>query len=208
MCRRARWGGWAACVGHWAPVPRGAGDGEGGSRAAKEVLGGRRSSRARLQEGVRGEAARRRLVHAQKSRGEKRQLDCERRLRCLTQRERTCGGGAGARAPQDNGLPSPAPPPPPPLCDIQSIGGFFTGPWTVTRLFFTARCSVDLLLKVRQAAVLTPPFLFLHRRRVVVVKTFRICTALTFAQPPNRGVVPVLQAPHPGPLCPSGLVYG
>ena len=26
----------------------------------------------------------------------------------------------------------------PPLCDIQSICGFFTGPWTVTRLFFTA----------------------------------------------------------------------
>ena len=41
----------------------------------------------------------------------------------------------------------------------------------VTRLFFTAQCSVDLLLKVRQAAVLTPSFLFLHRRRVLVVKT-------------------------------------
>jgi hypothetical protein len=25
-----------------------------------------------------------------------------------------------------------------PLCDIQSICGFFMGPWTVTRLFFTA----------------------------------------------------------------------
>ena len=54
-----------------------------------------------------------------------------------------------------------------PLCDMQSIGGFFTGPWTVTRLFFTARCRVDHLLKVRHAAVLTPPFLFLRRRRVV-----------------------------------------
>ena len=43
-----------------------------------------------------------------------------------------------------------------PPCDIQSIGGFFTGPWTVIRLFFTARCSVDLLLKVCQAAVLIP----------------------------------------------------
>ena len=48
----------------------------------------------------------------------------------------------------------------------------------------TYRCSVDLVVKVSQAAVLTPPFLFLHRRRVVVVKTLRIHTALTFAQPP------------------------
>ena len=47
-----------------------------------------------------------------------------------------------------------------PLCDISFICDFFTGPWTVTRSFFTARCSVDLLLRVRQAAVLTPPFLF------------------------------------------------
>ena len=30
-----------------------------------------------------------------------------------------------------------------------------------------------------------PPFLFLHRRRVVVVKTLRIHAALTFAQPPT-----------------------
>ena len=69
---------------------------------------------------------------------------------------------------------SPPPPPPPhtyPLCDMQSIGGFFTGPWTVTRVLFAARCSADPLLKVRHAAVLTPPFLLLHRRRVGVVKT-------------------------------------
>ena len=73
-----------------------------------------------------------------------------------------------------------------PLRDTWSICGLFTEPWTVTRLFFTARCSVDLLLKVRQAAVLTPPFLFLHRRRVVVVKTLGIRMAFTFAQPPER----------------------
>ena len=35
-------------------------------------------------------------------------------------------------------------------------------------------------------------------RRVVVVKTLRIHTALTFAQPPDRGVAPVLQAPSGG----------
>ena len=69
-------------------------------------------------------------------------------------------------------------------CVTLSIGGFCPGPWTVIRLFFTTRFGVDPLLKVRHAAVLTPPFLFLHRRRVVVVQTFRIHTALTFAPPP------------------------
>ena len=38
---------------------------------------------------------------------------------------------------------------------------------------------------------LTPPFLFLHRRRVVVGKTLRIHTASTFAQSPDRGAAPV-----------------
>ena len=35
-------------------------------------------------------------------------------------------------------------------------------------------------------------------RQVVVVKTLRIYTALTFSQPPDRGVAPVLQAPPGG----------
>ena len=43
---------------------------------------------------------------------------------------------------------------------------------------------LHLPLKVCQAAVLTPPFLFLHWRRVVVVKTLRIHTALTFGPQP------------------------
>ena len=83
-----------------------------------------------------------------------------------------------------------------PLCDIQSICGFFTGPWTVTRLLFTARCSVHLLPKVRQTAVWTPPFLFLRRRWVVMVKTRRFHTAFTFAQPPDRCCGPPLN-----PIC-------
>ena len=69
----------------------------------------------------------------------------------------------------------------------------------VSGQFFTASCGVDLLLKVRQAAVLTPPFLVLHRRRVVVVKILKIHTAVAFAQPPDRrGVAPALQAPSGG----------
>ena len=76
----------------------------------------------------------------------------------------TCAVGLGG----GGGLPANPP------CVTSSPSVFFlTGPWTVTRSFFTARCSADLLAKVRQATVLTPPspFLFLHRRRVVVVKT-------------------------------------
>ena len=75
-----------------------------------------------------------------------------------------------------------------PLCDTSSISGLFTGAWAVTRLLFTARCSVDLLLKVRQAAVLTPPFLFLHRRRVAVPPPPPV-------QPPN----PLCRARPPSP---------
>ena len=104
-----------------------------------------------------------------------------------------------------------------PLCDIPSIGGCVTGPGTVPRLFFIARCSVDRPLKVRQAAVLTPPFLFLRRRRVGAVKTLKTRTALPFAQPPDwwcgqapsggRGnPPPPVPSSEPPPLCdiPSG----
>ena len=78
-----------------------------------------------------------------------------------------------------------------------------SGAWTVTRLFFTARCGADPLLKVRHATVLTPPFVFLHQRRVVVVQTLRIHTALPLAQPPappppraGWGAPPVLLLAH------------
>ena len=60
------------------------------------------------------------------------------------------------------------------------------GPGQSTVYSSPSRCSVDLLPNARQAAVLTPSFLFLHRQRVVVVKTFRIHAALTFARPPDR----------------------
>ena len=92
------------------------------------------------------------------------------------QRYKHMRGGGGGRRPRGFRTRPP----------FVTICGFFPGLWTVTRLFSTARCSVDLLLKVRQATALTPPFLFLHRRRLVVVKALRIPTALTFAQPPDR----------------------
>ena len=99
---------------------------------------------------------------------------------------------------------------PPALCDMWSIGGFFTGPRTVTRVFFTARCSADLLLTVRQAAVVAPPFLCLHRRRVVVVKTLKIYTAFPSLSPLTVVWYPVAvaavawvpqSAPPPPPSC-------
>ena len=68
------------------------------------------------------------------------------------------GGGGACRGVQKSDTCNP-------LCDISFICDFFTGPWTWPG---------------------TPPFLFLHRRRVVVVKTLRIRTGLTTAQPPDR----------------------
>ena len=75
--------------------------------------------------------------------------------------------------------------PPPPCVTCSPSVVSLRGPGRSPCSFFTARCGVDPLLKARHAAVLTTPFLFLHRRRVVVVKTLRICTALPIAQPPR-----------------------
>ena len=87
------------------------------------------------------------------------------------------------------GRSSPLPPPPP--CDIPSGCCFFTGPWTVPRSLFAARCSIDLLPKVRPATVLTPPFRFLHRRRVGLVKTLWVHTVIQHSSVPST---------RPGPL--------